>query len=109
MVGELLRVPGGPMTHQWHDIVTLDESWVCLDTEHELMCVPPGETAPDRERQTTQSPRLMLTMVWNPIGFHAVKSLPKRTKFNAQYHVDNILVGISDWRRGAGETRPEKP
>jgi hypothetical protein len=50
----------------------------------------------------------MLTVMWNPIGFHVLKTLPKGRKFNAQYYTNNILVAISDWRRQAGGTRPNK-
>jgi hypothetical protein len=63
MVGELLRVLASQVTHQWHNIVALDESWVYLYTEHELIWVSPGETVPNRERQAIQSPRPMFTLV----------------------------------------------
>jgi hypothetical protein len=56
----------------------------------------PGEIVPDRERQTVQSPTLMLTIVWNPSGFHIVKALSKDGKFSAKYYTNNILVAISD-------------
>jgi hypothetical protein len=88
--------------------VTFDESWIYLYTEYEMTWVSPGETVPDRERQTIQSPKLMLTVVWNPSGFHVVKSLPKGTKFNAQCYINNTLIGISDWPCEDGETRPKK-
>jgi hypothetical protein len=55
-----------------------------------MMWVSPGETVPDRERQMVQSPTLMLTVMWNPSGFHVVKSVPNAAKFNAQYDVNNI-------------------
>jgi hypothetical protein len=83
-------------------------SVVYLCTEHEMMWIPPGETIPGRERQTVHSPKLILTVVWNPSKFHVMKSLPERTKLKAQYSVNKILIGISDWRLGAGETRPKK-
>ena len=102
MSRELLRVLSVQRARQWHDIVTLDESWIYLSNEHDLMWMAPGETVPDRERQTIQSPKLMLTVVWNPSGFHVVKALPKGAKFNSQYYTNNILVAISDWRQGAG-------
>jgi hypothetical protein len=108
MAGQLLQVLVGQVTRQWHNIVTLDEPEVDLGTEHEMMWVSPGETVPDRERQKTQSPKLMLTVGWNRRGFHVAKSLPEGTKFNSEYSVNNILIEISDWRRGAGETRPKK-
>jgi hypothetical protein len=108
MAGELLRVLSGQVTHQCHDIVTLDESWVYVYTEHEMMWVSPGETVPDKEGQSIQAPELMLTVLWNASRFHVVKSLSKGTKFNAQYSVNNILIGISDWPRETGGTRPKK-
>jgi hypothetical protein len=68
----------------------------------------PGEIVPDRKRQIVQSPTIMLTIVWNPSGFHIVKSLLKGGKFSAQYYKNNILIDILDWRRLAGERGPNK-
>jgi hypothetical protein len=50
----------------------------------------------------------MLTVVWNPIGFHVLKALSKGRKFNAQYYTNDIVVAISDWRRQTGRTRLNK-
>jgi histone-lysine N-methyltransferase SETMAR len=50
----------------------------------------------------------MLTVVWNLIGFHVLKALPKGRKFNTQYYTNDVLVAISDWRRQTGETRPNE-
>jgi hypothetical protein len=72
------------------------------------MWTAPGESVVDRERHTVQSPKCMLTVVWNPIGFHVLKALPKGRKFNAQYYANNILVAISDWMQQTGGTRPNK-
>jgi hypothetical protein len=82
---ELLQVLSVQSTRQWHDIITLDESWIYLPSEHDLMWTAPGEIVVDRERHTIQSPKFMLTVVWNPIGFHVLNALPKRRKFKAQY------------------------
>jgi predicted acetyltransferase len=57
---------------------------------------------------TVESAKFMLTIVWNPIGFHVLKALPKEPKFNAQYYINDILVAISDWRRQTGGTQPNK-
>jgi hypothetical protein len=108
MAIELLRVLSVQSTRQWHDIVTLDELWIYLFSEHDLMWTAPGKTVVDRERHTVQSPKFMLTVMWNPIGFHVLKAVPKGRKFNVQYYTNNILVAISDWRRQTGETRPNK-
>jgi hypothetical protein len=43
-------------------------------SEHDLMWTASGEIVVDSERHTVQSPKFMLTIVWNPIGFHALKA-----------------------------------
>jgi hypothetical protein len=108
MSRELLRILSVQVAREWHDIVTLDESWIYLYCEHDLMWMAPGEMVPDRERQNVQSPKLMLTIVWNVSGFHIVKALPKGGKFSAQDDTNNILIAISDWRRLAGDRSPNK-
>jgi hypothetical protein len=52
MAIELLQVLSVQSTRQWHDIVTLDESWIHLFSEHDLMWIAPGEIVVDRERHT---------------------------------------------------------
>jgi hypothetical protein len=49
---ELLQVLSVQSTHQWHDIVTLDESWIYLFSEHDLMWTAPGQIVVNRERHT---------------------------------------------------------
>jgi histone-lysine N-methyltransferase SETMAR len=108
MAIELLQVLSVQSTSKWLEIVTLDESWIYLFSKHDLMWRAPGEIVVDRERHTVQSPKFMLTVAWNAIGFHVLKTLPKGHKFNAEYYINDILVAISDWRRQTGETRPNK-
>jgi hypothetical protein len=67
------------------------------------MWTVPGEIVVNRERHTIQSPKFMLVVVCNPIGFHVLKAVPKGGKFNAQYYINDIMVVISDWRRQNGE------
>jgi histone-lysine N-methyltransferase SETMAR len=81
-----------------------------LFSEHNLMWTAPGEIVVDMERHTIQSPKFILTVVWNPIGFHVPGSEnpPEGGKFNSQYQTNDVLVSISDWRRQTGGTRPDK-
>jgi ABC-type uncharacterized transport system YnjBCD substrate-binding protein len=60
----------------WHDILTLDESWSYLSTDHEMIWLQSDEKGPTQEWHTIQRKKLMLTMVWNPIGFHLINILP---------------------------------
>jgi hypothetical protein len=75
MAIKLLQVLSVQSTRQWHDIVTLDESWICLFSEHDLRWTAPGEVVVDRERHTVQLSKFMLTVVWNSIGFHVPCSM----------------------------------
>jgi hypothetical protein len=82
-------------------------------SEHDLMWTAPGEIVVDRERHTVQSPKFMLTIVWNPIGFHVPcsESRPEGAQIQCTilyYYINDILVAISDWRRQTGATRPNK-
>jgi histone-lysine N-methyltransferase SETMAR len=83
----------------WHDIVTLDELWFYFNTEHELIWLHPDEKIPERERRMIQSEKVMLTIVWNPSGFHLINILPKEFKFNASFDITQILGLLSDWCR----------
>jgi transposase len=39
----------------------------------------------------------MLTIVWNPRGFHLIKVLAKGRKFNAGHYIAEILELLSQW------------
>jgi hypothetical protein len=111
MTIELLQVLSVQSTRQWHDIVTLDESWIYLFSEHDLMWTAPGEIVVDRGRHTVQSPKFMMMLVWNPIGFHVLESPPEGAQIQCtifHYYTNDILVAISDWRRQPGGTRQNK-
>jgi hypothetical protein len=79
MAIELLQVLLVQRTRQWHHVLILDESWVYLFSEHDLMWTAPGEIVVDRQRHTDQSPKFMLTVVWNPIGVPCSESHPEET------------------------------
>jgi hypothetical protein len=52
---ELLRVLNQQRVRSWHDIVTLDESWLYLNMYHEFIWLQPDVEVPERERHTVQS------------------------------------------------------
>jgi hypothetical protein len=54
MAIELLQVLSVQSTRQWHNIITLDEPWIYLFSEHDLMWTAPGEIVVDMERHTVQ-------------------------------------------------------
>jgi hypothetical protein len=75
----------------WHDIITLDESWFYLHTDHELIWLQLDDVVPERERHKIQSEKVMLTIAWNHIDFHFIDFLSRRAKFNDTHYIANIL------------------
>jgi hypothetical protein len=71
----------------WHGIVTLDKSWFYLNTDHELIWAQPDAEIPEKERHTVQSQKMMLTIVWNPGGYHLFNILSKGFKLKTSYYV----------------------
>jgi histone-lysine N-methyltransferase SETMAR len=49
---------------------------------------------PDRESHTIQSPKYMVTVVWNPSSFHVMKLLPNGSMFDIFYYTTEILQDI---------------
>jgi histone-lysine N-methyltransferase SETMAR len=78
--------------------MTLDESWFYLWTSHEAVWVQAGQQSPERVKQMTRDRKMMVTIVWNPQGFHLVDALPKGQKFKADYYIDRILQPLLESR-----------
>jgi hypothetical protein len=52
-----------------------------------------------RKRMThNESKKFILTIVWNPHGFHLIKVIDKGRKFNAGYFIAEILESLSQRR-----------
>jgi histone-lysine N-methyltransferase SETMAR len=93
----LLRMLEVQRDQAWHDIVTLDESWFYLSTDYEFVWLPREEKFP-KENDTQSNRKFMVTIVWNPRGFHLIKVLEKGRKFNASCYIVKILESLSQWR-----------
>jgi hypothetical protein len=62
--------------HQgWGYPFTLDKSWFSLPKDPEMIWLPDGNKAFDREKHMTQSPKMMLAFVSNLHGFQIVDAL----------------------------------
>jgi hypothetical protein len=71
----------GSVQHQgWKYFATLDEVWFYFSSQREQIWLPGQEDPPTIQQQTISSPKTMLTVVWNPHGFHLVSLLPKGQK-----------------------------
>jgi histone-lysine N-methyltransferase SETMAR len=56
--------------------------------------VQAGQQPPEMVKHMIGDRKMMVTIVWNPQGFHLVKALPKRQKFNAYHYIDRILQSL---------------
>jgi hypothetical protein len=89
--------------HGSHFVITLAESWFYLSTDHEQLWIRSDEEPPERAKHTIDGKRIMVTIAWNPLGFHLVEALPKRRRFVAEYYRDNILTELIRLCPEAGE------
>jgi hypothetical protein len=107
MAIETLQVLSVQSTRQWHEIVTLDELWIYLFNEYDLMWTAPREIGVDREWHTVQSPKFMLVVVWNPIRSHVPcsDSPPEGTQIRCTI-LYNIMQMISWSQSQIGGGRP---
>jgi hypothetical protein len=91
---ELLRPLRSIERHGWQFIITLDESWFYRALDHEQIWLRVEEQSPERPRHTIQNPKMMVTIAWNPLGFHLLDALPKDNTFNAEHYRVNILTEL---------------
>jgi transposase len=50
----------------------------------------------------------MLTIVWNPRGFHLIDVLPKGLKFNVAHYINTILIPLVERRSAHGTANERK-
>jgi hypothetical protein len=63
------------------------------------------EEPPDRPRYTIQDPKMMVTIAWNPLGFHLLDEFPKGNTFNVEYYRVNIITELLPLRPQVDERR----
>jgi hypothetical protein len=81
--------------HQgWQYLVTLDEAWFYFSNQHEQIWLPDQEDPPTIQWQMITSPKTILTVLWNPHGFHLVSLMSKGQKWTSQHYIDHILPEI---------------
>jgi hypothetical protein len=107
-LGPALGDPSGAVTQFLADLVPLDESWFYLHTDHERIWLASGETPPDRECHTVQSPLFMLTIVEGRLGFMSSDSSRRGESFNASSYTTEILSEVLSWRNEEPETAGQK-
>ena len=60
------------------------------------MWVASGNEPSKREKKMIGSEKVLLSVYWNPNGFLLIDALPKGSKFNADYYINNILIPLTE-------------
>jgi histone-lysine N-methyltransferase SETMAR len=82
--------------NNWRYLVTGDESWFYHEYVRDRIWTARDENTPEVENRTVASRKSMLTVLWNPHGFHVVTMLPPRASFTAPWLIDGNLVPLLD-------------
>jgi hypothetical protein len=64
----------------------------------ETVWVQAGQQPPEMVKHMIGDRKMMVTIVWNPQGFHLIDALLKGQKFNANYYIDRILQQLLEGR-----------
>jgi hypothetical protein len=98
LCNELLRILCSVQPQGWQYRLTLDKASFSLSTNHESTWLWEDQALPAREKHMTQARLIIITMVWNPLGFHGVGIIPKAQAFNASDSSEHVLQPFCEFR-----------
>jgi hypothetical protein len=98
MANSMLKMIAEARHQSWPYFLTGDESWFFDSTDDEQLWLPRGEMAPTRARHIISTPRVIITILWSPLGFPVIDLLPAGEKFPARYFRDSIVPQIAEQR-----------
>jgi histone-lysine N-methyltransferase SETMAR len=90
---ELLDVLQAAKKLRWTFILTGDESWFFYCNLKGKLWLPPDVDTPQVARQVFNTPKVMMTLFWNPWGVHVRNALLSES-FNGDYFVRHSLQPI---------------
>jgi hypothetical protein len=65
-----------------------------LTADCKRIWIRPDQERPERPKHATQDKKNVMTITWNPLGFHVLAALPKGRTFDAKYCHDNGLTAL---------------
>jgi hypothetical protein len=80
----------------WQFIITGDESWFFYITPHSKIWLPRNAHTPEVASQLINTPKVMVTIFWNPFDIHALTALSEKTSFDAGHFIDYVLTPIAE-------------
>jgi hypothetical protein len=82
--------------NNWHYLVTRDESWFYDEYLRSRTWTARDQNALEVANRTIPTRKRMLTVLWNPHGFHVVTMLPPGALFNTTWFIEQNLVSLLD-------------
>jgi hypothetical protein len=80
--------------NNWRYLVTGDETWFYYKYVRDRIWTARDEKTPDVENRVIACTKSMLTVLWNPQGFHVVTMLPPGELSNASWFIDQNLLPL---------------
>jgi hypothetical protein len=79
MTQDLLQILRSAKHYAWKYIVTLDEAWFYFSNHFDPIWLPQDGLPPSFPKQTIESQKRMITVIWNSHGFHLINPSPKES------------------------------
>jgi hypothetical protein len=86
----------------WQCLITLDESKFYLAPDHKQIWLRPDQARPESAKRTVHDKIIIMSIAWNPLGFHFVKALPNKRIDNADYDRADIFTARIQFLSEAG-------
>jgi hypothetical protein len=91
---ELLQILTRAEQTNWRFILTGDESWFFYYPANSGIWLPPDAETPEVARQLINTPKIMVTVFWNPTGLSVNRLLENSTSFNSAYFIEYVIGDI---------------
>jgi hypothetical protein len=105
---EIITVLEPVMEDGWPDFVTENKSLFFLSYSPRRMWTLTKDNVVIKPGRDIQTAKFMFTVIWKPLGFHAIDRLPTGTRMNGEYCTINILTRLEEKYFQREELRMQK-
>jgi hypothetical protein len=92
---------------EWRYFLTGDKYWFYFTIDHKTIWTRAEVAPPTISKKMISSPKRMVTIFWLPLGFRAIRVLPKGAHFDATHFRDNVFYEI-DCTRPTGNAENDR-
>jgi hypothetical protein len=103
--GELLHALEVMQRNLFCQLITGDESWFYLQSQHASQRSVSRDEVPQGADPDIGTAKFILTAIWGVNGFHLLDSMPSECRFNAQYFMEHVMAPLAQTVFPQGRTR----